>query len=338
MGLWRELAESPTKDKSIDQVEYEIRDPIHNLRLARIPCPQSLLPYQYSSPKAGEPEFYHPYYSAEDRQRRLTGIGPGDYQIALLIHGIRASNVVSIRIDPRYDYKSQPSVRLAKIEAPPASPHGTLAAWIVGPPRGNRLIYSDILGASIICDGVSFGSPNTVFAANPDFPPGDRTAFRLEVDKYPFNPNFASGLDPHQPKLPVSGRHTYILQAGKYPSAPFECDLSTTPLGDNWDRETATLPDAPAATPVLSGFVRDGQGHPLTQAEVLIYQERVTYIELVDNKGHYAFTHLPAGTYSTNACRLDIPQQSTSPYFPPIVVDSDQSSTRDFIFPNNSMN
>jgi hypothetical protein len=296
----------------INRLEYELRDGVRPLRLARLPADDRHL-FANCSDKLFSS-------SAENRQRLLAGIGPGNYRLALLINGIRASNVIPIRIEPSYDYKSQPTLRLAKIEAPPFSSQGGLVAWVVGPPAGSpQISYGNVVGGALLCDGIFFVIPMQVFDFNPTFSPGERVAERLELERY-------------EPAPPLSGPHTYALHTKNYPNASVDCDLSTTPLGDTWDRETATLTDAPASPPVLSGFVRDHSGHLLNQATVLIYNEKARYMERVDHDGHYTFTNLPPGSYTTDCYRFDLPKGKLHTYFPPIVIEPGRPASRDFTF------
>lgn len=331
-GLRREAVIPTFQDQDIDRVDYEIRDPIHHLRLVTIPCTEGLPYSELPGPHLSTSPNSSPYFSVDDRQRRLARIGPGSYQLALLVNGIRASNVVPFRIDPDYDYKSQPSVRLAKIEAPPGCPSGALVAWIIGPPIGAKEMEdSDVLSASINCDGTFFGSPLIAFTGNRAFNPGERIGLRLEVDRYG-----STSFSPDTPHLPLVGLHNYVLQVRSSPSAPISCNLSTAPLGEAWDRETSTLCDAPPTSPVLSGYVRDGHGNPLSKVEVLVYNEKASYLDHVNSEGHYAFASLPVGTYSIDAYRLDLPPQPLKPYFPPIVIEQYGTVSRDYILPDHS--
>jgi hypothetical protein len=290
-----ELEDSLNTGQPITQVEFEVRDSSRHLRLARLPY------FDQLDRRANDKHLIKGLeYGVNDHFDRsdlwqLAGAAPGDYQIALLVNGVRASNVVQITIDPTFDVKKQPVLQLGMIEAPPLYPHGWPVAWIVSPtPVDDKFADQAVAMPEIRSDGIA--STRAFFpwhTSRGPMPSGLSMASLLRFDGY-------------SPAINVSLPHDYQVVIGSYTSGKVHLDLSDRPLGKTWDEATPTISDVPRPPPILEGDVFDVDGKPYARMIVDLGVART----MTDEKGHYALTNIPALESYNVTCR--------SPYGYPI--------------------
>jgi len=86
----------------VHSAEWEIRKD-GNQRVARVPAHE----YFYDENGTHDARPPHPEGSrgdfSEDELRQIGNLEPGNYRMALLINGVRASNVIAFKIDPAFD-------------------------------------------------------------------------------------------------------------------------------------------------------------------------------------------------------------------------------------------
>jgi hypothetical protein len=285
-----ELEDSLNTWQPVTQIEFEVRDCARHLRLARLPYFDQLdRRVNDKHPIKGLEYGVNDHFDQGDLWQ-LAGAAPGNYQIALLVNGVRASNVVQITIDPAFDVKKQPVLQLGMIEAPPLYPHGWPVAWIVSPtPMDDKFTRQAVAMPAIRSDGVS--------STRPFFP------WHTARGPVPCGLSIASVLrcDGYSPTINVSLPHEYQVVIGRYASGKVRLDLGERPLGKTWDEATPTMRDVPRPSPILEGNVIDADGKPYAGMIVNVGSEGAARA-MTDVNGHYALSNIPAGEYSLS-CR-----------------------------------
>lgn len=102
------------------------------------------------------------YRFSDEQVKALDQNPPGAYLLAVYVNGARASNVVQIRIAPKYDAAKAPVLQLVGLEPGPRAPHGVTYLHITGPQPPDPILQTRALSYSLIVDGVTkrfhFGS------------------------------------------------------------------------------------------------------------------------------------------------------------------------------------
>lgn len=224
-----------------------------------------------------------------DVLRHIGLLDAGDYQLALLINGHRASNVIAFTIDPAFKPDGEPALRVGVVEAPPGEKWGSLACWAVGPmPEDSKFTNFAFAMAAIWVDGKEVRREGEGAWAGPIAPilPG-----QVEVRIYSVASDL--GIDPSQP-------HNIYIKAGGQVSPTARLNFGDQRLATSWDAATPTLgPAPPTPVPLLTGRVLGRDGKPAVGWQVNLEQNTWPGIsELTDADGRYAFPGVHAGSYT----------------------------------------
>jgi hypothetical protein len=163
----------------------------------------------------------------------LSGIGTGEYQVALIVNGIRASNVISIKIDPKFNPATAPPLELGVIEPNPFSSRARLIVRARGPtPFDPQFKTYDVYWAAVVIDGIE-----RILQVR--FTSGTSVALESGTSCW-FIPNLTN----YQPTIEPNHLHTVNVKAGKYEAAPLIFDPMETKLNVEWDAMSPNIKDA----------------------------------------------------------------------------------------------
>ncbi len=285
-GFQQYQSRNGTGTMVVHSAEWELRDVYRHRRVARIPAQM----YFYEGVLDKRPP--HPegarYGFSEDDLRHIGPVEPGNYEMALLIDGKRASNVMAFQVDPNFDPAKAPVLMVGMEEAPPGAKVGSLLVWVTGPnPFDKDFTNFAVAFGEITVDGVSH-KPDALVWTGPVGPysTGD-TDVRTFDSEYRLK-----GVD-------VSKPHDFSIQVGTYRSAAMKLNLGSHDLAREWDAATVTLGEASAPKPLLTGTVIGPDGHPATGWGIALSRAKGDHeVEQVDAKGHYAFTRVAPGDYT----------------------------------------
>jgi hypothetical protein len=230
----------------------------------------------------------------EPALRRLNAAPPGDYQVALLVNGVRASNVVAIRIDPHYDPATAPVLALAPLEPHPLARRARLLVAARGPvPFDKEFTSLNLYCAPLQVDGVARRMANIIgMGVSGSIASGKYYGFPLDLAQY-------------QPAIDSDRPHLVEYHFGPYAAAPLRFDPLARPLHDAWEAATAGLQDAPAPPISVEGTVRDtGQAAPVYRV-TLTGPAATRQEELTDAQGRFQFPELPPATYTVHCAPLN---------------------------------
>jgi Carboxypeptidase regulatory-like domain len=273
----------------VHRAEWELRDAFRHRRVAVIPAQM----YFYDGvldKRPPHPEGERDSFDADDL-RRIGPVEPGYYEMALLIDGKRASNVMALEVDPTFDPAKQPVLTVGMEEAPPDEKVGSVLVWVAGPnPFDPKFTNFDVAFGDITVDGVSHKSDGMAWTG----PVGPYSIG--DVDVRPFDtPYRLKGVDVFVP-------HEFSVQVGKYGSAVVKLNLSSHELARQWDAGTSTMAALAAPKYLLAGVVHDEQANPAAGCEVRIRRDNgPVQIELTNEKGEYGFSGIEPGAYSVTA-------------------------------------
>ncbi len=211
---------------------------------------------------------------SDDQLKMLEENPPGNYLVAAYINGVRASNVVKIRIDPAFDATKAPTLALGPIEPNPRAPFGRVVLWAIGPtPPDPGLIDYYLSTALMVADGVQqrlpsmdrgrSGPPPVGLLNRRPLASGERLAVLLRVD--------LGSLDNYTPTFDFSVPHTYtltyylkeghgkpgdagsyVVESRQYDAAPLTFIPKAHPLGAAWDQASPPDESRPIAPPRLN--------------------------------------------------------------------------------------
>jgi Carboxypeptidase regulatory-like domain len=272
----------------VHSAEWEIRDIDHHRRVARVPAQE----YFYADNGTRDERPPQPDGSRndfdEDDLRHFGPVGPGNYRMALLINGVRASNVIAFKIDPTFDAGKMPVLTAGMDEAPPGGAVGSLLVWIVGPtPEDPQLTNYAVAFADISVDAVILKQTVQAWTG----PVGPYQSGKTDVGTYDTKFRL-KGIDLLKP-------HDFHIEVGKYVSGTVHLDLCSQTLGREWDDATMTLAPLPNPAHLLEGVVHNEKGDPASGWEVRIrHEEAQPHTERTNEKGEYAFSNIDPGEYS----------------------------------------
>jgi hypothetical protein len=205
--------------------EWELRDVGHHRVVARVPLQFEFWNGQGVDDERGpQPRGTATRFSSTDLIR-FGSLPPGEYRLALIVSGARASNVIGFKIDPAFDLQQEPPLRLGMIEAPPGVKWGSLLAWVVGPtPENADFTNYAVAMAEVRVDGRVTHPENEGAWDGPVGPyhPGQQDVRTFDTE---FN---LKGADPSKP-------HDFAIKAGAYRVGPARFDLSSHALAREWD-------------------------------------------------------------------------------------------------------
>lgn len=267
-------------NKAILRLEVEIRSADGKARYVRIPCNDWL-------GNSGFPK---------EALRRMGTVAPGEYRMAILADGVRASNVIALRIDPAFDVAKAPTFEMGVLENPPGGPGSRPILWTIGPTPPDKRISNISLLQSLVVDGTArvlsaFAWTGPVGLIRD----GDRSytvPSVFERQKQAFH-GYTPPFDGGQP-------HSYGFAMAERVSNTIWVDPKLTPMGDAWDSATAAIVDAPRPPAIVQGTVLDREGQPAAGYRVMLTTPvHAAASETTDDRGRYRFSgSLPAGAYS----------------------------------------
>lgn len=326
-----ETAPSNDKGLTVTSAEIEVRFPEEKLRLGCFPYIWDLTGTVDNRPSK------FPHLSAEglgdDVVRRLGKVKPGIYELALYLNGKRASNVVSIRIDPHFDEATRPTLEVIALQPNAGEAHGRLLVYAKGPtPVDEAFTYYGLFTGVWTVDG----SMRTYHPPGPFFPLTMEGAEKPVQSGYVHK--FIARLEEYYtPHIDLNKSHTMVFHCSKYESAPLLFDPLDKRLNQSWDEQTDAMKDKVQTLPLqLEGRVTDATGNPVTSCEV---DARSTlaghllddhlYVECTDQNGWYHFVGLPTGTYAVS-CEDRIPDREYE-FGGEFVEIRDQAHRLDFV-------
>jgi hypothetical protein len=305
----------------VHSAEWEIRNIDHHRRVARIPAQE----YFYADNGTRDERPPHPEGSRNDFNdgddlRHIGEVNSGNYCMALLINGTRASNVIAFKIDPAFDATKASVLTAGMDEASPGEAVGSLLVWIVGPsPEDPQFTNYAAAFADISVDGVVLKQTIQAWAG----PVGPYQSGKPDVGTYDTKFRL-KGVDLLKP-------HDFRIQVGKYVSGTARLNLSSQTLDREWDEATATLAPLPASVRLLVGVVHNEEGDTASGWEISIRHEGLLpHTERTNEKGEYAFSNIDPGDYSLFCSPLGSGTPSSE--IAHVVVAADQTQTVNLTF------
>jgi hypothetical protein len=254
---------------NVISIETHIRRADTGQEVARIPFQGAIGPELYDE-RPGHIEFLADMKTYPARNSSLTGDAvkemdkspPGDYLLAVYVNGVRASNVVKVRIDPAYDVAKAPTLQLAGLEPDPRAQYGLVYFWIIGPNPVDPVLQTRFLSYSFTVDGVAkqfdlgegSGPPGHALAS------GERKVVFLNGHNgWAGRDPFYDGSQMHTFTVSISGAATRGLlgenlsfpstKTSHYEAGPFTFAPKVHPLGDAWDQTSPPDEKRPIAPP-----------------------------------------------------------------------------------------
>jgi ankyrin repeat protein len=303
----------PGKD-AIRMVELELRQ--GDVRLAQ-------WPYSY--------EIELPKGVADERNRKqqgyLTGLpqellqwmgelSAGEYQLAFLVNGVRATNVASFRIDPKFDEANAPTFEVGVLERAPLGDLSRPLLWAIGPdPADARITNIALASAPLRVDGVVH-KRSMMWCGPVSLVAWGERYWEVIVAKY-FDP-------PVDEQIP----HDYAFEFAGRTSNTLHVDPHAEPLGDAWDM-TVVRP-GPKWPVSVRGVVTNSHGKPAAGYWVQLATSVHTVAEVeTDEHGAYALPgNLRHGMYTLTV----MARRHDEPRFREIVSWQGETLERNFDF------
>jgi len=236
---------------------------------------------------------------SEADKRLLESLPDGEYRVALIVNGLRRSNVAPVTVDSFFDPAREPTLKLSALGGPGGGlPY--LGIRAIGPtPQDSDLTNEAVAFPKIFADGVE-RKWRAMTWAGPVRPlkPGQMDLRILDV---------GSNLDP--PLEPGKAHEVYV-KVGKYQSAPIMLAFED-PLGKVWDKRPS--PSSPAPLLSLIGRVRGTDGAPAKGYRVALESLSGGRFDCrSEARGRYLFFDVPPpGPYSLTCT----PPDSMTPVF-----------------------
>jgi hypothetical protein len=313
-SVWDPTAGPGTK--AVREVTLELRK--GDVRLAQWPYPYELmLPKGVRDERKGKRQGYTMGLPA-DLLQWMGELPPGDYEMALLVNGIRATNVVSFQIDPAFEEAKAPTFELGVLERAPLGTSSRPLLWVIGPdPADERISNIALAGAPWQVDGVERKRPGIWSGPVSLVSWGERDKVVPDVKYF-------------IPPVDAQTAHDYEFEFAGRKSNTLRVDPHAEPLGMAWD--TAVVQPAPKWPVSVYGVVRDARGKPATGYRVRLATPVHTVAEAeTDASGLYALPgNLRHGMYSLTVTA----KAGGEPRFREIVSWQGETLERNFDFRN----
>ncbi|CAN5785932.1 hypothetical protein BH09VER1_BH09VER1_18280 [soil metagenome] len=281
---YRLVFEDKSNTVPIRSADLIIRNEREDLELARVPDIYGLT--NRSSGQKG----WRDGLSSDDL-RRIGELPTGTYHMALLLNGVRASNVIAVRIDPKFDPLTAPTFEIGAVEGYPGGKGTRPVIWTIGPTPGDKRISNmSIYVAPLIVDGMKRTRMSIVWTGPVGLiRDGDRWAYMPELADYGVEPGKA---------------HTYSFELAGRSAKPVMVDPADNHLGEEWDKATVATQTPPV--PLLRGKVTASDGAADAGYKVwLRTRSRTIATEYTGTGGEYAFAGVPPGSYQVYAAPMD---------------------------------
>jgi hypothetical protein len=220
----------------------------------------------------------------ESEQRRIGSLADGDYLVALIVNGVRCSNVAAFTVDSKFDPSREPTLKLFSLSGAPGAGLPYLGIRAIGPtPQDPKLTNMAVAFPEIFADGVKRERQSMTWVG-PVGPlqPGKICTFILDIAS-----NFAPAIEPGK-------AHEVYVKVGKYQSEPITISPGD-PLGKTWDDKTLSPVASPPSIPSLRGKVTGPDGEPASGYDVTLFMAPdKRFKEQCNHEGLYEFFNIPS--------------------------------------------
>ncbi len=279
--------ENTYKGEEIRSAEFEIRDTKNRLRIIRFPYRFEFGHGFKDVRPARAPSTWSDGFP-EEALRRIGKVAPGEYQLAFYVNGIRASNVVSIQIDPAYDASKAPTLQLGILEPHPLGRIARVILWAIGPtPTDEQFTNIALYSSPVWIDGLERVRSMVVWTGSVG-PVQSGHRFFLMIEPGGYTPP----ADPEK-------EHTYVFKFGRHATTPLRVDPFETKLGMAWDGTSSQLEDLPRSRALLQGKILNAKAEPAIGYQVFLRANGAPQAtEYTDPQGEYTFPNIPPGTFT----------------------------------------
>ena len=158
--------------------------------------------------------------------RRIGALADGDYRVAMIVNGIRCSNVAQLKVDSQFNPQDEPTLKLVCLDPGPGQALPYLGVRAIGPtPQDPDLTNQAVAFAQIVVDGVEHVRKETVWRG----PVGPIQSGRILTRILDISTNLNPPVERGKP-------HEVYVKIGPYVSAPITLALGD-PLAEAWDKQ-----------------------------------------------------------------------------------------------------
>lgn len=310
----RDAKAGPGKE-AVRSVELELRQ--GDVRLARWPFSHEVaLPEGVKDERKGKRQGYLDGLPG-DLLQWMGGLAAGEYELAFVVNGLRATNVAAFRIDPAFAEATAPVFEVGALEPPPRGGTTRPLLWVLGPEQADRRITTmSVAEAPWQVDGVERKRSSLSWAGMVSIVAwGERYALPMDAKQY-------------SPPVDEKAAHEFTFELAGHRSNTLRIDPLTAPLGKAWD--AAVVRPAPERPVSVHGVVTDAKGKPAAGYRVLLQTQVHTVASSVtDAQGAYA---LP-GTLRYGMYELVVAKhERLDPRRSEMIAWDGKAITRDFDF------
>jgi ankyrin repeat protein len=309
----REPKAGPGKD-AVREVQLELRQ--GNVRIARWPYAHQLpLPEKVKDERKDKAQGY--LMGLPRELLEWTGeLAAGQYEMAFLVNGVRATNVAAFRIDPAFEERTAPVFEIGVLERAPLGDASRPILWIVGPePADRRITAYGVTGAPWLVDGVERKRTTMIWAG------------ALSVLGWGERYDVVMDSRFYEPGVDAKAAHDYAFDFAGRKSNTQRVDPQEAPLGEAWD--AAVVQPGPEWPVSVRGVVTDAKGKPAAGYQVWLQGGAQAVRTLADAKGEYALPgSMRHGMYKLIVAKND----RIHPRRSEVVEWRGETLTRDFDF------
>jgi len=249
-------------------------------------------------------------------QRRIGPLPDGGYWAALIVDGVRCSNVATLTVDSKFDPSREPTLKLFSVPGAPGAGLPFLGLRAIGPtPQDPDLTNFAVTFPDVFADGAK-RKWRAVFWNG--FV-GPLESGRIHTVILDIGGNLAPAIEPGKP-------HEIYVKVGEYQSEPITISPED-PLGKAWDDNTGSLAISPPPIALLRGKVTGLDGRPASGYEVTLFMPKSQLTELCNEDGLYEFYSIPPGKYGLT-CRPN-PQAQSQLHVLELQIEKDTTRTLD---------
>ena len=217
--------------------------------------------------------------------RRIGELPDGKYLAALCTGNDRCSNVMTLEIDPKYDPKQEPALRLVPLPLAPGQTLPYVGFIATGrDPIDPELTNMAATFPTLVVDGIERKLEGTTWAG-PVGPLQPRQRHQIILDLGRYKPEIARGV-----------QHKVKARVLKYESAEVMIPAKDD-LGIAWDKATPGLEELKPPAPLVRGTVTGWDGKPGAGYELVLSSQDRHYNEKCTGDGRYELFNVPAGEY-----------------------------------------
>jgi len=274
----------------ITSCEFEIRSASDNVQIARSPYVAGTgtgpLRDALASGKIYKRETSGGGMLTESERRRIGDLADGDYLTALIVNGVRCSNVAQLTIDSDFDPQTEPTLKLIPLDAGPGLSLPYLGIRAIGPtPQDPELTNYVVAFPRIFVDGVEPRRSAILWVG----PVGPLQSGQIHTRILDISTNLEPPIDPGTP-------HEIYVKVGKYESAPITLEVDET-LARVWDEASTDLKAKPPPRALLRGKVIGPDGQPAGGYEAFLWRDPDGLTTYCNSEGVYEFYNISPGEY-----------------------------------------